>query len=133
MKITICKRFTSVEMYPELVKMAKKFRETPQAMEDMKTCITGIEYINSLPVYCLNKNSVELKNLELYEITGEASFTLKARVCGVADKNDKVCDFIADLSIYGRLTDEGAYFEWDEASSTGAPQKMNTKLYLEAE
>jgi hypothetical protein len=65
-------------------------------------------------------------------MTGEASFTLTAQVYGWANKNDKVRDFIADLSIYGRLTDEGAYFEWDEATSTGAPQKMNAKIYLEA-
>lgn len=132
MKITISKRFTSVELYKSLVPVVKNLKTNKAFFEDMQTCITGIEYINGRSIFGMCKNSVELKSLELYGITDQASFTLHVQVYGWCHADEKVRDFIADLSIYGKLTDDGTYFEWDEASPTGAPLKMHAKMYLEA-
>jgi hypothetical protein len=134
MKFTVNKGLTSVEVYEKMPEILKKFKANKAILDDIKTCVAGITHLEGRNIYGVWKDDVELREIEFYGLTaGRISFTLYAQIAGwLSLPDERVRDFIANLSIFGEITDDGEYFKFDEATSTGAPASFNTKLYIEA-
>ena len=134
MKFIINKRFTSVEAYEAMPELLKKFKANKAIFDDMKTCISGITRLEGREIFGVYSDGVELKSIEFYGLTGgRVSFTLYAQIRGwLSTKDERVRDFIAELSVYGEVTDNGEYFAWDECDATGIPTKLRSKVYIEA-
>jgi hypothetical protein len=129
MKITVSKKHTTVAEFGRIAELAKKIRKNPVFLDDMKTCVQGIDVIGSKILFGVN---AELIELELYGLTDiSTQFTLKALLCGWTSHGEENPEFMARLNIYGEITDDGEYFKFDEVDETGAPTKFTARMFIE--
>ena len=127
MEIKIDKKHTTVAMFGKVSEIVKKFRKNKAVLDDMETCVSGIETIYGCSVY---GTRVSLESIELFAVTDMIQFCLKAEVCGWCHHEGKVRDFIAKLRIYGEITDNGDYFMWSKSEENGAPAQFAEEFYI---
>jgi hypothetical protein len=128
MKITIDKKYTSVENYEKFKSTVAEMRKNPNMFEDMETTIKGLQRIDKFEVSIAK---VKIENIQLFGFFDDVEFCSEVEASGMTWHNGKYGEYIAKLRIYGKITDNGQYFEWAKSNEIGAPEVMNTKIFVE--
>lgn len=128
MKITIDKKYTSVENYEKFKSTVAEMRKTPNMFEDMTTTIKGLQRIDKFEV---SIEKVKIENIQLFCFFDDVEFCSEVEVSGMTWYNSKYGEYIVKLRIYGKITDNGQYFEWAKSNEIGAPEVMNAKIFVE--
>lgn len=128
MKITIDKKYTSVENYEKFKATIAEMRKNSNIFEDMETTIKGLQRIDKFEV---SIDKVKIENIQLFGFFDEVEFCSEVEVYGMTWYNRQYGQYIAKLRIYGKITDNGQYFEWAKSDEIGAPEVMSAQVFVE--
>ena len=126
MKITINKNFTALAHLDSAKNAVSLLKAEKGIMEDMHTCIKGVDSING------KSANIQAVNIDAVEVSADVfgvHFTAFATVSGDVWCNGVNLDYIATLKIYGKIED--GYFTFDEADQYGAPVSFSARLFVE--